>query len=589
MPEDRPLSITSTPHLTPDEVARHTFATTRRGFDPSEVRDYLESVAEWLRERAERESEFRKELADAEYRATHPVLDEETLTTALGQETARVLHSAHEAANETVAKAEAEATRLITTAQEENARNEARIEAQLNERASQVEATAAEVRRRAQEESTSALDAARAEAEGMIAQARTECRDMIDETQALRSRVLTDLTKRRKVLHAQIEQLRAGREHMAETVRNVRRSIDTIADDLFRAEDQARVAAEGALLETAARTEAEPPEGMDAALAIGTDDDPLVAGSADDDHESSAGVSVDALFAKIRAARGARAEGTDQPDASADIDEVDITEVDDGAGTGADGVDATEPESDEDGQSTGADGVDAAEDDTGPPAERSPFAVRRDELIAPIVVALARRMKRTLQDDQNDLLDRLRSHGFHWAADIVPDEREHYDAYATAALSHLEDACEAGGEFVDADGTVPGDDLAGVAHELAEAVVGPLRRRLLEDEPADDGDESATTEHVGSAYREWKGERVESLAGDFVSAAFSAGSLAGLGGDSPTQVEWIAVSGSDASPCPDCEDNALNGPLSPGEEFPTGHRYPPVHPGCRCLVAPAVT
>ena len=35
MPEERRLSITSSPHLAPDDVARHTFGSVRRGFDPS--------------------------------------------------------------------------------------------------------------------------------------------------------------------------------------------------------------------------------------------------------------------------------------------------------------------------------------------------------------------------------------------------------------------------------------------------------------------------------------------------------------------------------------------------------------------------
>ena len=92
-------------------------------------------------------------------------------------------------------------------------------------------------------------------------------------------------------------------------------------------------------------------------------------------------------------------------------------------------------------------------------------------------------------------------------------------------------------------------------------------------------------EHVGSAFREWKGARVERLAGDYVVAAFSAGSIAGRRrepGAASSGWRWPAP---DADPCPDCEDNALNGPQPPGEEFPTGHARPPAHPGCRCLLA----
>ena len=55
------------------------------------------------------------------------------------------------------------------------------------------------------------------------------------------------------------------------------------------------------------------------------------------------------------------------------------------------------------------------------------------------------------------------------------------------------------------------------------------------------------------------------------------------------QLEWVAVAGSGDAPCPDCEDNGLSGAQRPGEEFPTGHRHPPAHPGCRCLLTLSAT
>ena len=138
MPEDHRLSISSSSSLSPDEVARHTFGTLRRGFDPTEVRAYLDHVANALRVAAEREIELRHEVADAEHRAANPVLDEATLTSALGQETARVLQSAHEAAHDMVAKAEAEAANVLAEAQDEIARSGARAEQSLAERTAQA-------------------------------------------------------------------------------------------------------------------------------------------------------------------------------------------------------------------------------------------------------------------------------------------------------------------------------------------------------------------------------------------------------------------------------------------------------------------
>jgi hypothetical protein len=139
-------------------------------------------------------------------------------------------------------------------------------------------------------------------------------------------------------------------------------------------------------------------------------------------------------------------------------------------------------------------------------------------------------------------------------------------------------------------GERPGaDQLLGIAHELADAVVGPLRRRLADERSELDGaDESAAVEHVGSAFREWKGARIERLAGDHVVAAFSAGTLAAVETEAGL-LEWVAVVGGGDAPCPDCEDNGLSGPQRPGEKFPTGHLRPPAHPGCRCLLARSAT
>ncbi|HEX7459825.1 MAG TPA: DivIVA domain-containing protein, partial [Acidimicrobiales bacterium] len=72
MPDERRLTITSSPHLAPDDVSRHTFASVRRGFDPTEVRDYLESIATGLRAQVEREQELLAALAEAEERAANP-------------------------------------------------------------------------------------------------------------------------------------------------------------------------------------------------------------------------------------------------------------------------------------------------------------------------------------------------------------------------------------------------------------------------------------------------------------------------------------------------------------------------------------
>lgn len=602
MPEERLRSITSSSHLAPDEVARHTFGSVRRGFDPNEVRAYLESLAVGLRGLAERESELLQEIADAEHRAANPVLDDAALTAALGTETARVLHSAHEAAAEILANAESEADRILTAAHEDIEENRTRTEARLAEQTAAADAEAGELLERTNQQAAAELDRARNEADDLLGHAREQCQAMVDEAQGLRTRVLADLARRRKVLHAQIEQLRAGRERLAETVQDVRRSVDTIAEDLFAAEDNARLAAEEAGRQAAGRPDegtpeevaalllAEEAEAVERAEGAGTTEDPVQPdpeatqpGGQDEAADGAVTVAdnagdespVDALFAKIRAAREEESETQPEPPPPGDE-----------PGPASDGGAEVEAEADE---SPGQGPADDEGDEDGPPEDRNPLAVRRDELIGPIVTSLARRLKRTLQDSQNELLDSLRSKGSHWSIELLPDEKEHVDGYATAALPTLEQASAAGVAFA-ADGAAQGprtDVLVGIAHDLAEAVVGPLRRRLSDAEPGlADADEGVVAEHVGSTFREWKGERIERLAGDHVVAAFSAGTISAVG---DAQIEWVAMAGSGDAPCPDCEDNGLSGPQPPDQEFPTGHQHPPAHPGCRCLLTRSST
>jgi DivIVA domain-containing protein len=621
MPDDRRLTIASTGRLTPDEVARRTFGTSRRGFDPAEVRAFLETVARDLHATAEREEEMRTALADAEHRAANPVLDEATLTASLGQETARILRTAHDASAELVGRAEADATRQRAEAQEEADQLRERAEQAASDRAAQAEAASADLRRRTQEEVASKLDAVRLEAEALTAQSRAECRAMVQEAQELRSRVLADLTKRRRILHSQIEQLRAGRERLAEAIGDARSSVNRIAEEVFRAEDEARLAAETAGRQAAAQPDAleglgasegapfgsAAPEGAapgfssssvtilgaapagaggDAAAGIETAGSDL-----DDEDDGDRTQAVEELFARLRAERsvspdeatGGSGSGAATDDASTEVAGAGIAgteiigaeaavDVTDAGGADAPG---TEPPKVAE---AGADaGADAGSGDAG----GDPLLARRDEVLVPVSADLARRLKRALQDDQNDVLDRLRSKGA-WSDDVLPSEEEHRRRYVQATSGPLREAARVGAAFVDESASPP--DATDIATELAISIVVPLRRRLSERGAAvDEGDEAALVEHVGSAYREWKGARVERLAGDQAVAAFSAATLAA----SPegTSLSWVVDD--DGDECPDCDDNALAGATVRGESFPTGHAHPPAHPGCRCLLAPA--
>ena len=116
------------------------------------------------------------------------------------------------------------------------------------------------------------------------------------------------------------------------------------------------------------------------------------------------------------------------------------------------------------------------------PGPDDSIIARRDELLTPIAARLSRTVKRTLGDDQNRLLDRLRSTPALEVDELMGSEDEHLAAFAAAARSHLDEAFAAGTIFVGAGAaTIPrGDAVEQSSAGLARAVVTALRRQVDE-------------------------------------------------------------------------------------------------------------
>ncbi|MGH9078181.1 MAG: hypothetical protein ACRDY0_12155, partial [Acidimicrobiales bacterium] len=213
---------------------------------------------------------------------------------------------------------------------------------------------------------------------------------------------------------------------------------------------------------------------------------------------------------------------------------------------------------------------------------------RRDSATMETEIGLSRRLKRVLQDEQNDLLDRLRGvRGEPVAADLLPRPATQTARLVAASRPLLDQAIRAGAGFTQemAGGspaqTAPGADGEDLSVALAEAVAMPLRQRLIHAFESAAGDEqSVLVDALGAAYREWKTHRIERLAADHVAGAFALGSFEAV--PPGAGVRWL-VNDVDG-PCPDCDDNALAGVVARAEEFPTGQRHPPAHSGCRCLL-----
>jgi DivIVA domain-containing protein len=646
MAEDLPptpssASPASPPRLSPSDVTRRSFGTVRRGFDPHEVAAYLQLIAQELSAWDRWDQEQQNRIAEAEERAANPEIDETRLTVGLGQRSAQVLRNAHDEAARLLQAAEENATAVTRDAQQQATDIQVAAEAAAAERIAEAELAAGALRQQIQHDVTEILETARLDGDALLERARDRGRVMLEQAQETRRRMGTEMSQRRRALLLQIEQLRAARDQLARSVLGVRGTVDDIVNGLARADDDARAAAAAVaqrqVVELGERdpgelapvgTAIEPPETVahDEPEAEGTHDaapgdppagasittgisvgeldiaveplpsvapDPGVDGpvsqNADevsDDEPDQAGESpiddlgsesrVEELFARIRA--GHDPSDTQDPDTADTSEPVDVGRFD-APSAPAEEIDVETVD------------LEAEETPRVSPADERLLG-HRAALLDPVVARLARRLKRSLQDDQNQLLHRLRNSPA-GSRDLLASEDEQRTVLAAAANGFLAEAFEAGVTFARSHGDAgtvsdrgPIVDRSTVddsADGLAGTVVTLLRRRLLGEEGGAFGaDPDEAVERVSAAYREWRGERIERLVGDHALGVFSAGVLATV--RTAAGVRWVP-GGSDAA-CADCDDNALADVVKTGERFPTGHRHPPAHAGCRCLVVP---
>jgi DivIVA domain-containing protein len=550
----------------PEAVANATFSTARKGFDPQEVHEFLRQVAGELNRLQEHQRILEREL-DSTLDARPADLDEDTVTRLLGEEATRILQTARESGSQIKARAEETAARLLKEATEESQRQ-------------REEADREAARRRSD---------AVADAEAELAMAKQQGREMVEEARAYRERVLGELARRRELARQQIEQLVHGRDRLLEAFERARMvAIDVVAEisPLGSPEEYAEFeppSPTGAVPlapmtagedSSAAETEAVETEiaEMEIAEAAEEDKDTVTGGpeTGPDEPASDAAVAPEGPDATVVPFPTTGDEPTGE------VEQVD--QVDDlFARIRADHVD----EAGEVGEVTDtAEAVTEKAD-----AEETPFQ-RRDAVLVPLIVASARKLKRVLADEQNEVLDALRRKEPVRSVDVlVPTESEQAARYVDAIAPELVLAAEAGSGSVNGPVALdvgPEGSLAPVRESLAGSLVTPLRERLERCVDEGDGDNDAVTKRARAVYREWKTQRIDEQLDDLFRLAYGRGACDAL--EPGTPVTWTVDP--DGPACPDAEDNSLAGTVSLGEAFPTGHTCAPAHAGCRCLLAP---
>ena len=617
------MSFTRPDPSSPASVADAGFSTSRRGFDQAEVRDFLRMIAAELGRLQERERFLERELRTAQSSPdlSTAQLDDAALTRLLGEETARVLTTARESAAEIRQKAEQAAAQMLSEASDEagRMREEAEVEAS---------------RRR--------TDAA-ADAEAELSMAKQQGREMVNEARAYRERVLSELARRRELAREQIEQLLHGRDRLMQSFERARLvAVDVVSElqPLGEPDEYVNLAPTTGPVPVmvpnaprpadATSVDDEVPdatvdtdsESIDAEQIetdqIETDQieteqieiDQIETDAIDGDQIESDQIEADQIEVEVIEAEPVDDEQTPE------VGRIDVAETADLEGS-PDELTASDSALEE--ESAEHDDVvvdlfarlraeavtiepdtaasDTAEPDTDEPetvddgeslddVESSPFG-RRDAELTPIIVGSARKLKRVLADEQNEVLEALRSTAPIDDLDaLVPAHAEHVSRYSAAIADELRVAADAGAVLVGGSAPLGAADaasaIAAADEVLAEWLVEPLRERLARCVSDGDGNHADISKRARAVYREWKTQHIDERLDDIVRMAHGRGALAGI--EPGTPARWVCDAAHQG--CADCDDNSLAGTVAAGDAFPTGHTFAPAHVGCRCLLLP---
>jgi DivIVA domain-containing protein len=625
-------------------VGSAAFPTSRRGFDQAEVRDFLKMVAAEMARLQERERFLESEMRAMQTRGLSAPgrLDEETVTTLLGEEAARVLTAARDASTQIRDRAEESATRLVKDAAEDAVR----------------------IRESAVLEAARIRDDSGADAEAEIEMAKQQGRDMVNEAREYREKVLSELSRRRDAARSQIEQLLHGRDRLMNAFERARIASEDVIGGLTDAHDEPEfivdlspttgpipiINSEHPSVKVFDREEViaeeEPTESVsnvvifdhesEAEVEVVAEETVVAEVSVEVIHETQivdvlhpvhtsadvepsiedvvAAEPVETSQTNVVSLFGRGRRSVDMPEIEIEEVEVeqpveeavvvptakkDVVAVDDifaklRAGSTAEvAAKATAPSDivKDEKPAVKASAPKAEKKAKAKPAapvvDLARFEERNEEL-SPVVVAMARKLKRVLADEQNTVLGHVRAKRSSLDIDaVLGTEAEHSARYASAVAEDSMAAASAGAKSVKAaGGSSRRVTQKAIAAHAVSAITAGLVAGFREDARIAigeaEGDREVLLGLIRDVYRSWKTERIDSHVDDIACSSYSHGAYLAL--EPGSKITWMAEP--DTNCCSECEDNSLGGSVVRGDDFPTGHSHPPAHAGCRCLVAP---
>ena len=610
----------------PAAVGSAQFSVVRRGFEQEEVRDLLRGVSAELARLQERERFLESELRAMQTRGLSApgALDEEMVTALLGEETARVLTSAREAAKQQIARAAETAERLVREASSDAAR----------------------IRQEAEMESSRQRNDAVADVEAEIELAKQQGREMVIEAREYREKVLSELARRRELAREQIEHLIHDRDRLVAAFDRARLAANDVVGDLTEFDELSEEVARISGLSTPVDATApiffdhtkdpdaipQSSESIEVEKVVG-----VIAESIDSTtieivetfettesievvevieveeileelpdttvvamHEAPVGMSehpsseppAQEHIAEVVQLFGKKRKEAAAPQPTSEVVEPQVEVVE----TKKQPIAATPQKKSVDDlfarlkQTSTAEVARTTKPKVVVPKVDQGVFDHRDEVLEPILVLLTRKMKRVLADEENSMLTYLQVKKSVVALEkVLPASDEHLQMYVEALAEDVISAAMAGAQSLSK--SLKADlrkrvtrsaVMQVVSRTMDESTIRPLREKIQRAVEQSNGDKDEMSNLIRSVYREMKMQRVEQQVSDIARMAYSRGAYLVL--DQGTKVCWMVDPNGPS--CADAEDNSLAGSTDLGSEFPTGHIHPTAHAGCRCLIAP---
>jgi cell division septum initiation protein DivIVA len=591
----------------PAAVGSAQFSVVRRGFEQEEVRDLLRGVSAELARLQERERFLESELRAMQTRGLSApgALDEEMVTALLGEETARVLTSAREAAKQQIARAAETAERLVREASSDAAR----------------------IRQEAEIESSRKRNDAVADVEAEIELAKQQGREMVIEAREYREKVLSELARRRELAREQIEHLIHDRDRLVAAFDRARLAANDVVGDLTEfdelSEEVARISGlstpvdatapiffdytkePDAIPQSSESIEGEKVVGVIAesidSITIETVDavevvevveaeeiieveevivvEDVVEETPDTTvvamHEAPAGMSehpsseppAQEHIAEVVQLFGKKRKEVESPRVVNEVVEPPVVVVEP-VEAKKEPVAATPQKKSVDDlfarlkQTNTAEVARTTKPKVVVPKVDQGVFDHRDEVLEPIMVLITRKMKRVLADEENSMLTYLQGKKSVVALEkVLPSADEHLQMYVEALSEDVISAAMAGAQSLSK--SLKADlrkrvtrsaVMQVVSRTMDESTIRPLREKIQRAVEQSNGDKDEMSNLIRSVL------------------------------DQGTQVCWMVDPNGPS--CADAEDNSLAGSTDLGSEFPTGHVHPTAHAGCRCLIAP---